>query len=146
VFLLRLGVDVDTIGEDVNVALVGGGDECPRLVEALTLVPAAHREDGLGGAVTSSKYDERGFEIEKTDPVGATTHWVRDERGRILEVVDPLGRRGSVQRDGNGLPVQVIDAAGGVWPAIRDQRGNIETFTDALAPGWCQFTITARTG
>jgi RHS repeat-associated protein len=85
-----------------------------------------------GGAVTSSKYDERGFETEKTNPLGATTRWVRDERGRVLEVVDPLGRRRSVERDAYGLPVRIIDAAGGVTEAHRDQRGNVEVLKDAV--------------
>jgi RHS repeat-associated protein len=84
-----------------------------------------------GGAVTSSKYDERGFEIEKTDPIGATTRWVRDERGRVLEVVDALGRRTTIEWDAHGLPVQAIDPAGGVTRAQRDGRGNLETLHDA---------------
>jgi YD repeat-containing protein len=96
-----------------------------------------------GGAVTSSKYDERGFEIEKTDPMGATTRWVRDERGRVLEVVDPLGRRTTIERDANGLPVQVVDAAGGVTRALRDQQGNVESVQDA-AGGTITFSHDER--
>ena len=42
---------------------------------------------------------ERGFEVEKTNALGATTRWKRDERGRVLESVDPLGGRARVQRD-----------------------------------------------
>jgi RHS repeat-associated protein len=84
-----------------------------------------------GGAVTSSTYDDRGFEIQKTDPMGATTRWVRDERGRALEIVDPLGRITRIGRDPHGLPIQIIDPAGGVTRSHRDQRGNVEIVTDA---------------
>jgi YD repeat-containing protein len=84
-----------------------------------------------GGAVTSSKYDEHGFEIEKTDPMRATTRWVRDERGRVLERIDALGRRTTIERDPYGLPVRVVDPEGGALTAKRDQRGNVESVTDA---------------
>jgi YD repeat-containing protein len=85
-----------------------------------------------GGVVTSSRYDERGFEIEKTDPLGETTRWSRDERGRMVEVVDPLGRRITITRDPHGLPVEVIDAAGGVTRAHRDGRGNLQVAVDPM--------------
>ena len=85
-----------------------------------------------GGAVTSSRYDERGFEVEKTNALGATTRWRRDERGRVLESVDPLGGRARVQRDANGLIVESINAAGCVTKCHRDRRGNVEVYTDAL--------------
>jgi RHS repeat-associated protein len=84
-----------------------------------------------GGAVTSSRYDERGFQVEWTDPMGATTQWVRDERGRVLEVIDPIGRRKTYARDAFGLPIEFVDAAGGVTRATRDQRGNTQSVEDA---------------
>jgi RHS repeat-associated protein len=84
-----------------------------------------------GGAVTTSIYDERGFEIAKTDPMGATTTWVRDERGRVIEEVDPLGRRKTITRDAYGMTLQFTDAAGGVTTITRDQRGNFKTGRDA---------------
>jgi RHS repeat-associated protein len=96
-----------------------------------------------GGAVTSSVYDDRGFEIEKTDPLGATTRWVRDERGRILEKIDPLGRHTRLTRDMYGLPIQLVDPAGGVTVVRRDQRGNPELLQDA-AGGVTLFTHEER--
>jgi YD repeat-containing protein len=96
-----------------------------------------------GGAVTSSKYDERGFEIEKTDPMGATWKWVRDERGRVIEFTDPLGCRTQIERQTHGLPVRVHDSAGGVTTGLRDNRGNIETLQDA-AGGTVQFAHDER--
>ena len=84
-----------------------------------------------GGAVTSSRYDGHGFEIAKTDPVGATTRWVRDERGRVLEEIDPLERRTQISRDSYGLPIQIVDPAGGVTRAHRDRKGNFEEVQDA---------------
>jgi RHS repeat-associated protein len=96
-----------------------------------------------GGAVTSSTYDDRGFEVEKTDPMGATTRWVRDERGRPLETIDPLGRRQTIVRDANGLPVEVLDTAGGVTRVDRDQHGNLTAVRDASGT-ITQFTHDAR--
>lgn len=84
-----------------------------------------------GGAITTSRYDERGFEIEKTDPLGATWRWVRDQRGRVIEAVDPLGRRTCVQRDEQGLPTRILDPAGGETRVWRDRHGNLETVKDA---------------
>jgi RHS repeat-associated protein len=78
-----------------------------------------------GGAVTSSKYDARGFEIEKTDAMQGTWRWVRDARGRELAVVDPLLRRAQYERDEHGLVVMVVDPAGYVTRLRRDQRGNL---------------------
>jgi RHS repeat-associated protein len=96
-----------------------------------------------GGAVISSKYDEHGFEIEKTDALGSTWRWVRDGRGRVLERIDPLGRRMVIDRDAAGLPVRVVDPAGGVALAWRDSRGNLELIKDA-AGGSRQFKANER--
>ena len=96
-----------------------------------------------GGAVTSSKYDPRGFEIEKTDPLGATWKWVKDERGRVLEEVDPLGRGTRYERDAYGLVTQVTDAAGGITKSFRDGRGNVEVLRDVLG-GNMQFRYEER--
>jgi RHS repeat-associated protein len=96
-----------------------------------------------GGAVTTSRYDSRGFEIEKTNPVGAVRTWLRDERGRVLDFVDSLGRRSSVRYDANGLAIELVDAAGGVLRMIRDQRGNVETFIDASG-STKQFSYDSR--
>jgi YD repeat-containing protein len=79
-----------------------------------------------GGAVTSSRYDARGFQIEKTDPMGATWRWERDARGRVRTVADPLERTTRIERDANGLPLRVIDPRGGLTQAWRDARGNLE--------------------
>jgi YD repeat-containing protein len=84
-----------------------------------------------GGGVTTSKYDDRGFEIEKTDATGATWRWFRDERGRVLEEVDPLGRTRRFERDPYGMTVRVTDAAGGVTTIARDQSGNFQVGRDA---------------
>jgi RHS repeat-associated protein len=96
-----------------------------------------------GAAITSSKYDARGFEIEKTDPVGATWRWTRDERGRILEEVDPLGHRITYERDAYGFIVRTVDQSGGVATAVRDQRGNPLLITDA-AGGVEQMSFDER--
>jgi RHS repeat-associated protein len=89
-----------------------------------------------GGAVTTSKYDDRGFEIEKTDPMRGTWRWMRDERGRVLEAVDPLGRTTRFERDPYGSPVEVVDPAGGVTRAWRDQHGNVEAIQGATGSVW----------
>ncbi|MGH7295640.1 MAG: RHS repeat-associated core domain-containing protein, partial [Polyangiaceae bacterium] len=83
-----------------------------------------------GGGVTSSEYDDRGFEIARTEADGATTRWVRDERGRVTEKIDPLGRRTRITRDPYGLPTLVVDPAGGALRANRDQRGNLEQLAE----------------
>ncbi len=96
-----------------------------------------------GGAVTTSKYDERGFEIEKTDPMGATWRWVRDERGRVVEEIDPLERRTVYERDAYGLPIRVIDPAGGAMHIWRDSRGNPLTWQDQ-AEEFTQYSYDER--
>ncbi len=96
-----------------------------------------------GGAVSSSKYDDRGFEIEKTDPIGAITTWVRNERGRVLQVVDPLGRTTQIERDGHGLAVRMLDATNAATRIDRDQRGNIVAIYDA-AGGSVSFSRDDR--
>jgi len=85
-----------------------------------------------GGNVTTSIYDDHGFVIGRTNPLGATTLWKRDERGRILVETDAVGRITALERDAQGRPVRSIDPNGAITAFTYDARGNPETIVDPV--------------
>lgn len=84
------------------------------------------------GGVNSRKFDDLGFEVSHTDPLGATTTTTRDSRGRPLSMTNALGQTTHWRRDDGGRVISIENAAGGVVALTRDSRGNITTLVNQV--------------
>jgi len=95
------------------------------------------------GAVTSRKYDDRGFVSERSDALGAVTRWQRDVRGRKLSMTNALGATTRWRRNETGDIVAIENASGDVVSMTRDSRGNIVTLVNQVG-GVTSFRYDAR--
>ncbi|MBB5788752.1 DUF6531 domain-containing protein [Jiangella mangrovi] len=91
------------------------------------------------GAVEVTEYDELGRRVSVTDELGRESTWSYDGAGRTLTATDPGGRVTTTDYDEVGRPIAVIDPADGVTTSTYDDDGNRLTET---TPGGITVTRT----
>jgi YD repeat-containing protein len=111
----HLGRVVSTISAPVDNATIDAVRNLARTVRPL---------------VTSTRYDEAGRVVAKTDSAGATTTYDADLRGNVTATHQPIGETDSVAYDTQGDRLAHRDADGSVETWGYDAKGRLQSHTD----------------